>query len=411
MAASFNIYFGIVESAVYITKMKKYPLLLLLLGFCIVSGFAQAHRNPPPTGGKANQRSPQAAPKPTPTPENSGEADPIVEAVVDNGDIVKVETKLVTIPVRVVDRNNRFVGGLARTDFTVFEDNVPQELEYFSNEEQPFTVALVLDMSYSTKFKIAEIQSAAIEFIDQLRDQDKVMVVSFDEDVHVLCEPTNDRQQIYRAIKSTKITTGTSLYEAMDLVMNQRLRHIKGRRAIILFTDGVDTTSRRKNGVDNLDDAMELDALVYPIRYDTFADVQAMKDKPVMDPSMGRSLPTGQNIPGIGQSKFPFPLPSVGTPGGAGTSEEDYRKAQEYLDQLAMRTGGQIYVANDTGNLAGAFSKIASELREFYSLGYYPRDDAKRRKVRMLKVRVDKKGFVVRARDKYVVADETASKK
>jgi VWFA-related protein len=395
--------------------MKKYPLLLLLLGFCIASGFAQAHRVPPPTGGKANQRSPQATPKPTPTPEDSGEADPIVESVVDSGDVVKVDTKLVTIPVRVVDRNNRFVGGLARADFTVLEDNVPQELEYFSNEEQPFTVALVLDMSYSTKFKIAEIQSAAIEFIDQLRDQDKVMVVSFDEDVHVLCEPTNDRQQIYRAIKSTKITTGTSLYEAIDLVMNQRLRHIKGRRAIILFTDGVDTTSRRANSFDNLDDAMELDALVYPIRYDTFADVQAMKDRPVMDPSAGQTLPTGQSIPipGRTQSKLPFPLPlpSVGTPSGAGTSEEDYRKAQEYLDQLALRTGGQLYVANNTVNLAGAFSKIASELREFYSLGYYPRDDAKRKKVRMLKVRVDKKGFVVRARDKYVVADETASKK
>src|SRR6185503_10819443 len=122
----------------------------------------------------------------------------------------------------------------------------------------------------------------AISFIDQLGPKDKVMVVSFDQNVHMLCEPTNDRAQIYRAIKSTRIATGTSLYEAVDLVMNERLKRIKGRKAIILFTDGVDTTSTRSNDLENLDDAMELDALVYPIRYDTYQDVQAMKDKPVI---------------------------------------------------------------------------------------------------------------------------------
>src|SRR6185295_1363973 len=114
-------------------------------------------------------------------------------------------------------------------------------------------------------FKIGEIQSAAIAFIDQLRPQDKVMVVSFDEEVHMLCEATSDRKEIYRAIRSTKIATGTSLYEAVDLVMNHRLRSIEGRKAIILFTDGVDTTSRRANDFGNIDDARELDALIYPI--------------------------------------------------------------------------------------------------------------------------------------------------
>src|SRR5205085_2358177 len=77
----------------------------------------------------------------------------------------------------------------------------------------------------------------------------------------------------------THIATGTSLYEAVDLAMNARLRSIKGRKAIVLFTDGVDTTSRRSNDLENLRDAMELDALIYPIRYDTYADVQAMKNK------------------------------------------------------------------------------------------------------------------------------------
>jgi hypothetical protein len=193
-------------------------------------------------------------------------------------------------------------------------------------------------MSYSAKFKIAEIQSAAISFIDQLREQDKVMVVSFDQDVHLLCEPTNDRQKIYSAIKSTKVTTGTSLYEAIDMVINDRMRWIKGRKAIILFTDGVDTTSSRTNDLKNLNDAMELDALIYPIRYDTYADVQAMKDKPVVS-NPGANIPLPTSTPS--KFPFPFPLPTVGTPGGPGTTAEDYKHAEEYLDQLALRTGGR----------------------------------------------------------------------
>jgi VWFA-related protein len=389
----------------------KYRSLFVLFLFAAAACpviYGQSHRTSPVIeAGKVNKRPPAPAATPIPSPtaepaadatQENASADPAGSPVIDSGDIVKVDTKLVTIPVRVVDRNSRFIGGLSKADFRIFEDNVEQDVEYFTNEEQPFTVALVLDMSYSTKFKIADIQAAAREIIDQLRSQDSVMVVSFDEEVHILCEPTNDRDRIYRAIKSTKVATGTSLYEAVATVMNRTLRQVKGRKAIILFTDGVDTTSRRVTDRDNLDDAMEIDSLVYPIRYDTYADVQAMKNKPIVDP-------TQPQLPGT-RSPFPFPLPSIGTADGKGTREQDYLNAQEYLDQLALRTGGQLYVANDTTNLAGAFSKIASELREFYSLGYYPKENAKSRKVRMLKVKVAQKGLVVRARDKYVVSEE-----
>jgi VWFA-related protein len=244
-------------------------------------------------------------------------------------------------------------------------------------------------MSYSTTFKISEIQSAAISFIDQLRPEDKILVISFDEDVHMLCEPTSDRNTIYRAIRSTKIATGTSLYDAVALTMNDRMRTIKGRKAIVLFTDGVDTTSRRSNDLQNLRDAMELDALIYPIRYDTFADVQSMKNKTIID------LP-GTNVP-------------IGIPTGTrtaddkGTTVEEYKAAEEYLNQLADRTSGRIYLASTLGNLNSAFSKIASELREFYSLGYYPMKEGVPGKTHKIKVKVDQPNVAIRARDSYVV--------
>ena len=205
-----------------------------------------------------------------------------------DGPEIVVDTRLVTIPVRVMDRKGRFLPGLAKENFRVFEDSVEQEVALFSNDAQPFTVALVLDMSYSAKFKAAEIQNAAIEFIDQLRPDDKVIVIAFDEEVHLLCEPTSDRKVIHGAIRQTKISTGTSLYEAVDLTINDRLKKIEGRKAMVLFTDGVDTTSRRSNDYDNLRDAMETDTLIYPIRYDTFADVQRIKNSPIP-----QQIPTG----------------------------------------------------------------------------------------------------------------------
>ncbi len=370
-------------------------LLLVLIVAADIAG--QSRRgSAQPKGEKPNAR-----PTPTPPPATP-QSDPAADDA-DDGEVITVDTRLVTIPVRVIDRKNRFVTGLAKENFKVFEDGVEQEIAHFSNEQQPFTVALVLDMSYSTTFKISEIQSAAIAFIDQLRPHDKVMVVSFDQEVHLLCEPTNDRKAIYKAISSTKISTGTSLYEAVNMVINDRFKTIEGRKAIILFTDGVDTTSQEAHLTGNLRDAMEIDALIYPIRYDTFSDVQAMKNKPVT--SQPGSLPrTPPTVPTKDPSSpFPIPIEMIGMPSSKGTTPDEYAAAEEYLNQLALRTGGQVYVASTFGNLSGAFTKIASELREFYSLGYYPKDDEISGKTRRLKVRVDRESVAVRARDSYAV--------
>lgn len=375
-------------------NLKFLPLIMTVLLIGPVYLAAQAVRDAPPSNGKANQRRPAADPSPTPLMTNI--ADEQAGGDVD-GDVIRVNTQLVSIPVRVMDKKGRFAAGLVKENFSVFEDGVKQEISMFSNENEPFTVALVLDMSYSTTFKIAEIQIAAIAFVDQLRQKDKVTVISFDNDVHVLTEATSDRKAIYAAINSTKVATGTSLYEAFDLVINQRMRQIEGRKAIILFTDGVDTTSRQVTERDNLADSMELDSLVYPIRYDTFSDVQSMKTG-----SIGKPPPIANPIPPTSGNPFPQIMSTIATPSNQGTTPEEYQRAQDYLDQLALRTGGRLYVANNLSNLDEAFSKIASELREFYSIGYYPIKERTAGKRTNVKVKVDQPGLVVRARDTYI---------
>jgi len=393
--------------------MKFFSVVYVLAFICLSLTVGHAQSRRPVTvidsgTGKANKRPPQTAPTSPPPQkiiaetqtETKTEPDASAPPITDDGDVIRINTNLVTIPVKVSDRRNRFIAGLTKEDFKVAEDGVEQEIALFSNEQQPFTVALVLDMSYSTKFKIAEIQNAAVAFIAQLRPNDKVLVVSFDQEIYVLCEATSDRQVIEKAIRSTKISYGTSLYEAVDLVMNAKLKKIAGRKAIVLFTDGVDTTSRQAHDLSNLRDAQELDALIYPVQYDTFADVQALKNKPVIAPP---TIPSP--IPSKDKSPFPFPIPisGVGTPGSQGTTAEEYRKAGEYLNEMAQRTGGTVFQADTTANLSQAFSNIASELREFYSIGYYPSEEAKAGKKRKIKVRVNKEGVAVRSRDSYVV--------
>ena len=369
-------------------------IFLLAAMFAVGVASAQSGRVNPVGNGRLNERPPAAQPSPTPA---ETAPDPSTATAPDD-EIIKVETQLVSVPIRVMDKKGRFVEGLTREDFKVYEDGVEQQIALFANENEPFTVALVLDMSYSTTFKIAEIQSAAIAFIDQLRPQDKVMVISFDQDVHMLCEATSDRASIYRAIKRTRISTGTSLYEAVDLTINDRMRSIRGRKAIILFTDGVDTTSRRVHDRNNLDDAMELDSLIYTIRYDTFADVQAMKNGSVIGKPTIRSP-----LPPVGGDPSGFPVPSSGSPGNRGTTAEEYRRAEEYLEALAARTGGRRYDATTLGNLAAAYSKIASELREFYSIGYYPANERVAGKRAIVKVKTNRPGTVVRAREGYMI--------
>jgi VWFA-related protein len=373
--------------------------------FSVVS-FAQSRRVTPTTEDptkKVNVRKPTPVPTPTPTPEP--EADP--NAVNDDSEVITVATELVTIPVKVLDRSGRFVGGLTKENFTVFEDNVPQEIAYFSNEQEPFTVALVLDMSYSAKFKAEEIQAAALSFIGQLRPKDRVMIVSFDEEIFVNSEATNDRRRLQAAIKQTKISYGTSLYDAMSLVI-ERLGRIKGRKAIVLFSDGVDTTSKKSTDFSNLRDALELDSLIYPIQYDTYYEVQAMKNQKVQIP------PTKSPTPGsTGKSPFPFPFPTggTGTLDDRGTTPAEYRRADEYLNELANRTGGRLYPAATTANLTAAFTKIASELREYYSIGFYPKENAVPGSKHRIKVKLDKPGLGVRARDSYSVKKSESGKK
>ena len=168
-----------------------------------------------------------------------------------------------TIPVSVYDRNGLYIPGLLAKDFKIFEDGKEQQIAYFGTSDKPFSVILLIDTSPSTSYKIEEIRNAARAFVDQLKPADRVLVISFDLGVHVHGEMTSDRQAIYKAIDKADFGSGTSLYDAVDVALRKQLAKIDGRKAIVLFTDGVDTTSRRTYDF-TLDEAEESESLIFP---------------------------------------------------------------------------------------------------------------------------------------------------
>ncbi len=333
------------------------------------------------------------------TPNAAGE---VIEEV---SEVIKVETNLVTIPVSVIARDGRFVTGLQKKDFKIFENGVEQQIDSFQTVEQPFTVVLMLDVSPSTKYQINEIQDAAITFVNQLRPDDKVLVVSFDERVHVLSQLTNNRAALRNAILRSDFGNGTNLYDAVDNVINQQLKRIDGRKAVVLFTDGVDNISRRASYQSTVQETQETDILFYPIRYDTFEDNGGAANYPSNNPypQQRRSggiladilggILTGGNVQ-IGNGRNP-------TTGGS--SRADYETGRRYLQQLAQNSGGRMFEANRTNNLDAAFSGIAEELRRQYSIGYYPEMVGKTGERKQVKVRVLQPNLAVRAKDSYVV--------
>lgn len=393
--------------------MKRFVILAVILGVTSAAVFGQTSR--PRVVATPAPQAPTIQNDPVrPTTERkapvfagsngsrpTASATPPPQPMGDSDEEIRVETNLVTMPVSVLDRDGRFISGLQQRDFQILENGVNQKIEYFQSVEQPFTVVLMIDVSPSTQFRINEIHNAAITFVNQLRPSDRVMVVSFDESYRILSEPTNNKNQLRNAITMAEFGDGTSLYEAVDQALNRELQKIQGRKAIVLFTDGVDTTSRRANYQSTVADAEETESLIYPIRYNTqrggFGGGY---------PSSGgrrnrRNSGNWGNILGIilgGQIP-----PGMGGGGGAGGSSGEYETGNRYLEELANKSGGRKFDADSTIDLDTAFAGIAEELRRQYSVGYYPDTIGQKGERRQIKVRVNRPDVVVRAKTSYIV--------
>ena len=358
--------------------MKKTILLLLLsVSFLSINLHAQSGRKttePKPAKGETA--------KPANADDgvvNESKMSPDGETV--EGDVIRFDTSLVTVPVSVMDRGGRYVPMLRRENFQIFENGVEQKIAYFATTNSPFSVVLLIDTSGSTQFRLDEIQNAAINFVEKLKPSDSVMVMSFDDRIEVLCNATTDRNAITKAIRRTRTGGGTRLYDAVQDILTKQLKTITGRKAVVLFTDGVDTTSRRASYDSTIRLAEESDAPIYSVDYDTSG--------------------TGTlGIPGGRGTILGLPFPRPTSTGGV--TPGDYRRAVRYLHALSDKTGGRFYSGDSLFGIAQAFTWIAEELGRQYSIGYYPMSAGKDGERRQIKVKTTEADLVVKARDSYI---------
>lgn len=409
--------------------------LAVALVFVLVSlSLAQAGRRVPTSDGKKNEQ-----PKPAETEPQTTETMGEVEE--DDGEAVKVETNLVTLPVVVSDRRGRYVPDLKAEEFNVSEDGAEQKVSFFATVSEPFHVVLLIDTSASTTAeKMRQVQEAAVTFVNNLQTDDRVKVVSFDDQLRVLCDFTGDRAALASAIRATRPGKGTRLYDAFDLAYRS-LRRVKGRKAVVMLTDGVDWHSDARTYDDNRRALEESDVVVYPVRFDTRAETEQLAREQSQG-GQGVDLGTifGGKVPGLpggGTIKVnprgrrtTDPRDSGdpsrdasrgGGPGGTDTfptttsrrpedpgeesirslMERIYKLADAYLDEIANTSGGRLIRADNNMMLPRAFQQIAEELRTQYSLGYYPTNAERSGKYRKIRVRTTRKDVAVRTRPGY----------
>ena len=246
---------------------------VILLATAVLTAIAQTTRRPRnfPEGSNPAQ--------PTPTPPDASQ----------QVDTLKIDTNLVTIPVIATDAGGLYVADLRQDEFSVYEDDVKQNIAFFATVNAPFQVILMIDTSASTQEKLRQIQQAALAFVEQLQPADRVKVISFDNEVRDLNEFTNNREQLKTAILKTRSGEGTKLYDAFELALNS-IRPLKGRKAIVLFTDGVDYHSDEATFDGTLRGLDEEGVIVYPIRYDTRVQTERIAREQAGDTSV--ALPT-----------------------------------------------------------------------------------------------------------------------
>ena len=366
-------------------KTTKLSLILLLsVSFLSFNLYAQSGRN------RTTETKPGKTPPAKTTDEGVNESRVGPEGETVEGDVIRVDTSLVMVPVTVLDRNGRYVPLLRRENFRVHENGVEQKIAYFATTNAPFSVVLLIDTSGSTQFRLDDIQDAAIKFVDKLKPSDSVMVMAFDDRIQVMCKATTDRNVITKAIRRTRTGGGTRLYDAVADILTKQLQTVPGRKAVVLFTDGVDTTSHRASYDSTIRLAEESDAPIYVVDYDTSGSGSIYG---------GGGIP----LPGGRGTVLGLPLPRPGIPGTTGgATVGDYKRAVKYLHALSDATGGRFYSGDSLFGIAQAFTWIAEELGRQYSLGYYPSTAGKNGERRQIKVKVTEADLVVKARDSYI---------
>ena len=270
------------------------------------------------------------------------------------------DVRLVLLPTSVTDRKGRMVRGLDREDFTIYDDQVPQEIKYFSSEtREPISIAFLLDISGSMRRqeKLVHAKEAIRFFVDQLRDGDRFGLICFaDEQVVWVTELTGDRHRFLKRLEVQEGFGQTALNDAVAAAPGLVDGQVRGRKAIVLITDGIDTSSRLTSS-QAVELARKVSVPIYTIGF--------------------------------------LSVPANHLPKGA------LARKLEILDHATGETGGRLFPVYDPAELKEAIAFIDDELRFQYVIGYYPSHMDSTGEFRRIRIVAHKRNWTVRTRSGY----------
>jgi Ca-activated chloride channel family protein len=325
-------------------KGKKLLIWTLVLGFAALPAFFNFFRADAQTNPQPKATPPKiASPTPEPTPE-------------EEEGVIKIDTQIVNLNVRVVDRNNHSIGNLSKNDFKIFEDNVEQPIDSFTKGEVPTNYAMVIDNSGSMRLLIDKVIEAGKIIVGTNRPDDETEIIRFVDSskIEILQDFTPNKTDLDDALDNMLIEGGqTAIIDAIYLAAEQvdeyektRNPNDRKRRALILVSDGEDRDSFYKEQ-QLFERLRESDVQIYAIGF----------------------------------------VSELSKEGGF-ISKSPQGKAKEFLERLAKETGGKTYFPNSLSELNGIAQDIASELRTQYILSYYPTNPNKEGAYRAIKVNV-----------------------
>lgn len=304
----------------------------------------------------------------------------------DDEQIIKVDTSIVRLNIGVVDGRGQPIINLNKDDFVIYEDGVKQNISRFEPTVAPFSVVMILDMSGSTLGFRETIRQSAFRFLDALSPEDRVAVIEFYDKVNLRNNFTTDRRILANSISVANGRGKTQLYKALTMAMQKLAGEGKRRKAIIVLTDGVDSTARDKDRklLENIGEK-EMFTTLKPETSDILnrvlnqADAQGVTIYPL-------ALPTGD------PKKLADPSP---------IQIAMFEAARDRLQILARRTGGTLNTINRLEEMGKLYASVAANLRTLYTVEYEPANPKRDGNFRAIKVEVSNPNLIAKTREGY----------
>lgn len=323
---------------------------------------------PPKLDGPPKLIGTDTAKTPSGTPADKAENVEITE-----GDIIRVDSQLVTLNISVIDRStSRGLAGLVQSDFNLFEDGQEQRIVQFESSSAPFDLVLLIDLSGSTKEVVKLIRAAALRFVNAARPADRIAVITFAGTSTIVSGLTADRDLLRQRIETIDTLRGdTKLYDAINFTMNQVRKDANNARraAIVVMSDGLDGTIPGISGQigsqtpyrETLRNIQEFDGVLYTLWLNTEYEAMSPED----------------------------------------TQPEAFDAGHDRMKEMAEAGGGVFYPVERLTDLAGAYEQVVADLGTVYSLAYRPSNNARDGQWRAIKIGVSRSNAVARGKRGY----------